>query len=110
MTGGGRPAERTPGPCQPAWGPGRPRTHHERALAIDEAVLEPDHPIVAADRGNLNRIVQQLEGHQRTRAIEKLKTDACRHVSFGYVEQSSSAASGRRPAPVETTGRALCVL
>jgi DNA-binding MurR/RpiR family transcriptional regulator len=47
--------------------------------------------MVAADRGNLNRIVQKLEDHERARAVEKLKTDACRHVSFGYVEQSHVA-------------------
>jgi hypothetical protein len=32
--------------------------------------------MVAADHGNLNRIVQKLEDHERKRAVEKLKTDA----------------------------------
>jgi hypothetical protein len=37
------------------------RTHHERALAIDEAALGAQHPTVADDRRQLDRILQQLE-------------------------------------------------
>lgn len=72
--------------------PADARAHHERALAIDAAVLGPDHPMVAADRSNLNRIAQERD--ERARAVEKLKTDACRHMSFGYIEQGGSVRLG----------------
>jgi hypothetical protein len=61
--------------------------------------------MVAADRGNLNRIVQKLEDHERTRAVEKLKTDACRHVSFGYVEQSHLSGIWLPQAAIRSVGR-----
>jgi hypothetical protein len=43
--------------------PAGARIRDRQALAINEAVLGPDHTMVAADRGNLNRIVQALEDH-----------------------------------------------
>jgi hypothetical protein len=35
------------------------RSHHERALAVDEAAFGVDHPRVAGDRDNLDRVVQE---------------------------------------------------